>query len=301
MEDKELTQTSLVKHEIKTGDTEPIRQRTRPVPPGAHEEFKEIIREFTPGPRVLKDKEVFVYIDDILIATETEEGTTRKTNVAELRPVLVLCGYYRKIILNFSKMAQPMLMLTSQKVFWRWDAEQENSFNRLRDALFSTPVLAQPDVEGARAGTNPFIIYTDASQLGVRAVLCQKGKDRFSHPLNFAPKSLIKPERRKHVADMEALAVVFALEKILFFVYGMEVTMRTDHPPLTPFSRDAVFQVEYEDGHWRYKSIGGAKVIGKEVNARAQGWMIQIMPPPLETRKQGGTTRKLFYTESVKD
>ncbi|KAK6014146.1 zinc knuckle, partial [Ostertagia ostertagi] len=32
VEDKELTQTSLVKHEIRTGDTEPIRQRTRPVP-----------------------------------------------------------------------------------------------------------------------------------------------------------------------------------------------------------------------------------------------------------------------------
>ncbi|EYC34920.1 hypothetical protein Y032_1273g3795, partial [Ancylostoma ceylanicum] len=44
VEDVELSQTSLVKHEIDTGDTAPIRQRTRPVPIGARAEFKEIIR-----------------------------------------------------------------------------------------------------------------------------------------------------------------------------------------------------------------------------------------------------------------
>ncbi|KAL6730446.1 hypothetical protein Aduo_001423 [Ancylostoma duodenale] len=43
--DRELTQTSLVVHEVDTGDTLPIKQRTRPVPLGARAEFKGMIKE----------------------------------------------------------------------------------------------------------------------------------------------------------------------------------------------------------------------------------------------------------------
>ncbi|KAK6013854.1 zinc knuckle, partial [Ostertagia ostertagi] len=43
VEDSELTQTSLVTHDIDTGDTKPIRQKTRPVPIGARDEFKDIL------------------------------------------------------------------------------------------------------------------------------------------------------------------------------------------------------------------------------------------------------------------
>ncbi|VDP33222.1 unnamed protein product [Heligmosomoides polygyrus] len=45
VEDRELTQTNLVVHEIDSGDTEPIRQRTRPVPLRPRLEFKKMIRE----------------------------------------------------------------------------------------------------------------------------------------------------------------------------------------------------------------------------------------------------------------
>ncbi|KAK6033275.1 hypothetical protein OSTOST_00503 [Ostertagia ostertagi] len=45
VEDRELTQTSLVVHEVDTGDTAPIRQRTHPVPLGARSEFKKMIKE----------------------------------------------------------------------------------------------------------------------------------------------------------------------------------------------------------------------------------------------------------------
>ncbi|EYC40353.1 hypothetical protein Y032_0618g710 [Ancylostoma ceylanicum] len=44
VKDSELTQTDLVVHEIDTGDVPPIKQKTRPVPIGARQEFKEIIK-----------------------------------------------------------------------------------------------------------------------------------------------------------------------------------------------------------------------------------------------------------------
>lgn len=47
----------------------------------------------------------------------------------------------------------------------------------------------------------------------------------FLHPLYFA--------RNYHVTDAEALAAVFSLRKFHFFVYGMDVAVKTDHLPLT--------------------------------------------------------------------
>ncbi|EYC17421.1 hypothetical protein Y032_0030g2037 [Ancylostoma ceylanicum] len=214
----------------------------------------------------LKDREVFVYIDDILIATETEQRHyevmlevlrslqdanlklkpqkcvfmereiaflghrvdeqgvhvdpekiekvkqyPKPTNLAQLRTFLGLCGYYRKFILNFSKVARPLFELTSQKSPWKWTSEQDEAFERLKELMTTTPVLAQPDVDAARSGERPYIIYTDASQKGIGAVLCQEGKDHLLHPLYFASKSLSGAERNYHVTDTEALAVVFAL------------------------------------------------------------------------------------------
>ncbi|EYC34832.1 hypothetical protein Y032_1367g3848, partial [Ancylostoma ceylanicum] len=126
-----------------------------------------------------------------------------------------------------------MYDLTSQKAPWKWGDEQEIAFNKLKNALTTTPVLAQPDLKSAQTGTRPFIIYTDASQQGIGAVLCQEGKDGLLHPLYFASKSLTAAERRYHITDTEALAVVFALKKFHYFVYGVEVVVRTDHQPLT--------------------------------------------------------------------
>lgn len=90
---------------------------------------------------------------------------------------------------------------------------QEETIVRLKDLLTTTPVLAQPDLEGAQEGTNPYIIYTDASQRGVGAILCQKGEDESVHPIYFASKQLSKAERNYHVTDMESLALVFVLKK----------------------------------------------------------------------------------------
>ncbi|KAL6737984.1 hypothetical protein Aduo_011585 [Ancylostoma duodenale] len=236
----------------------------------------------------LKDREVFVYIDDILVATESEERHyevltkvmdalqranlklkpqkcvlmeskvsfvghevdaegvhvdpakiekireyPRPNNLAEMRTFLGLCGYYRKFVMNFSKVAKSLYDLTSAKRAWKWGSEEEEAFQELKRRMATTPVLAQPDFQAAREGTRPFVIHTDASGQGIGAVLSQEGKDGYLHPIYFASKRLSKAERNYHITDTEALAVVFALRKFHFFVYGTEVVVKTDHLPLT--------------------------------------------------------------------
>uniref|UniRef100_A0A8R1INL0 RT_RNaseH_2 domain-containing protein n=1 Tax=Caenorhabditis japonica TaxID=281687 RepID=A0A8R1INL0_CAEJA len=115
--------------------------------------------------------------------------------------------------MNFSKIAVPLTPLTSPKTAWRWEEEQEMAFQQLINKICEAPVLIQPDVEAALNGDKPFLIYTDASKQGIGAVLAQEDKDGKQYPIAFSSKSLSPAEKRYHITDLEALAMMSALRR----------------------------------------------------------------------------------------
>jgi hypothetical protein len=58
---------------------------------------------------------------------------------------LGLTGYYRKFIGQFSKIAKPLNDLQKKNRSWNWGPEQAHSFEQLKTALVSEPVLQYPD------------------------------------------------------------------------------------------------------------------------------------------------------------
>uniref|UniRef100_A0A1I7UWV7 RNA-directed DNA polymerase n=2 Tax=Caenorhabditis tropicalis TaxID=1561998 RepID=A0A1I7UWV7_9PELO len=157
---------------------------------------------------------------------------SRPTNSKELQSFLGLVNYYRKFIMNFAKMASSLTPLTSPRVPWKWETEQEESFQNLIKSICEAPVLMQPDVEAAIDGSRPFMIYTDASHQGVGAVLAQEGEDGEQHPIAFMSKSLSPAEKKYHITDLEALAMMSALRRFKTIIYGTPVIVFTDHKPL---------------------------------------------------------------------
>nr|GFB68976.1 putative reverse transcriptase domain-containing protein [Tanacetum cinerariifolium] len=81
-----------------------------------------------------------------------------------------LAGYYRRFIEGFSKIAKPMTKLTQKKVMFEWGDKQEAAFQLLKQKLCSAPTLALPE------GSEDFIVYCDASNKGLGAVLMQREK-----------------------------------------------------------------------------------------------------------------------------
>nr|GEW47089.1 putative reverse transcriptase, RNA-dependent DNA polymerase [Tanacetum cinerariifolium] len=88
----------------------------------------------------------------------------------EIHQFLGLAGYYRRFIEGFSKVAKPMIKLTQKKVEFEWDDKQEAAFQLLKQKLCSAPILALPE------GSEDFIVYCDASNKGLGAVLMQREK-----------------------------------------------------------------------------------------------------------------------------
>jgi hypothetical protein len=85
--------------------------------------------------------------------------------VSEIQSFLGLAGYYRRFVLEFSKIARPMTELLKKGVRFSWVDKCEQAFQTLRKLLTSAPVLAQPDI------TRHFDVYCDASGTGLGYVL----------------------------------------------------------------------------------------------------------------------------------
>ena len=143
----------------------------------------------------------------------------------QLQSFLGLVNYYRKHVRNFSRLASPMFELLHEGVEFTWKESQMNSFNLLKKALTSTPLLAHPDY------TLPFTIQVDASELGLGAVLCQKveGEERV---IEYLSRTIRPNEKKWPVRELEALGILWACESCRHYIIGTPFTIETDHESL---------------------------------------------------------------------
>jgi hypothetical protein len=62
------------------------------------------------------------------------------TNVTKIQSFLVLVGYYRRLIKDFSKIAKPMTKLLEKNKAFEWTKECQTSFEELKKRLTSALV-----------------------------------------------------------------------------------------------------------------------------------------------------------------
>ncbi len=90
-------------------------------------------------------------------------------NLKQLQSRLGLFSFYRKYIKGFSEIMRPMYELMRKDngtlVLFEWTDQRQKAFNEIKKKMITAPVVAYPDFD------KPFILYTDTSGGGVRAVL----------------------------------------------------------------------------------------------------------------------------------
>ncbi len=110
---------------------------------------------------------------------------SRPQTKKEVRTFLGMTGYYRRFIQNYASIAEPLTDLTkkSQLEKVHWDERAELAFQRLKKMLVSAPLMKNPDFNRV------FILQTDASGVGVGAVLSQGKKE--DHPIAYFSRKLL--------------------------------------------------------------------------------------------------------------
>ncbi|GJR84882.1 putative reverse transcriptase domain-containing protein [Tanacetum coccineum] len=170
------------------------------------------------------DKFVIVFIDDILIYSKTQEEHVEHLRLVlellkkeklyakfskcefwlremqflgtptEVRSFLGLAGYYRRFIKNFSKIAKSLTILTQKTL---------------------------PD------GSEDFVVYCDASGIGLGFVLMQRGK-----VIAYASRQLKIHKNNYTTHNLELGAVVFAFKIWRHYLYGINSVIYMDHKSL---------------------------------------------------------------------
>eukprot|EP00111_Clytia_hemisphaerica_P014823 TCONS_00043683-protein len=150
------------------------------------------------------------------------------TNIKKLRSFLGMITYCSKFLPNFATVTEPLRNLLKKDVLWEWTSVHQSTFDSLKELLLDSETLAYFDVNAETE------ISTDASCVGLGAVLMQKQKNGTWRPVSYASRSLSPVERRYSPLERECLAVIYALKRFRLYLYGLYFTIKTDHKPLVP-------------------------------------------------------------------
>ena len=141
-----------------------------------------------------------------------------------VRQFLGFASYYRRYIHHFADIAAPLNALTQKGVPFIWTKDCTEAFNTLKEHLVHAPVLSYPCFD---QDSSQFILQTDASAVGLGAVLEQDGQ-----VIAYASRSLTHSERQYSTIQRECLAIVYALKQFRHYLLGRQFKLYTDHAPL---------------------------------------------------------------------
>ena len=144
------------------------------------------------------------------------------TNLSEVRSFHGLASFYRRFVKNFSSIVAPMTeCLKKDKGKFEWTKEAQSAFELVKKKLCEAPILALPDF------SSPFEVETDASGVGIGAVLLQKKR-----PIAYFSEKLGGARLNYSTYDKEFYAIVRALDHWSHYLRPNHFVLHSDHEAL---------------------------------------------------------------------
>jgi len=152
---------------------------------------------------------------------EAVQSWPRQSSAIEIRSILGLARYYRHFAKGFSSITAPLTRLTQKGAPFKWSEECEASFQNLKTALTTAPVLVLP------TGLGSYTEYYDAVCIGLGAMLMQDGR-----VISYVSQQLKVHEKNNPVHDLELAAIVHALKIWRHYIYDVPCEVYIDHRSL---------------------------------------------------------------------
>ena len=148
------------------------------------------------------------------------------TDCTQLKSFLGMVNHYSKFLKCLADLSAPLNNLLKKEVPWEWTEQHQTCFEKIKQALTTTTVLAHfdPDI--------PIGLACDASAVGIGAVIYHKYENGTERPIAYASKTLSSSEKNYSQIEREALSIIFGVKKFHQHLYGHKFTLLTDHKPL---------------------------------------------------------------------
>jgi len=111
------------------------------------------------GEGIDRELEKMTAIQELLVPKKTKD----------VLRVLGVCGWYSQFVPHYAEITA-LKSLLAEGTKWRWSEIEQKAFQKLKESLVSAPRLCPP-LPG-----KPFNLQTDAIEVGVGAVLFQRGR-----------------------------------------------------------------------------------------------------------------------------
>jgi hypothetical protein len=127
--------------------------------------------------------------------------------VRDIRAFIGFANFYRRFIDNFSGLVAPLIRLTRKDVNFRFDNECQHSFDTLKTAFTTAPILQHFDPE------LQCIVEADSSDYATGGVLSQYDAQGVLRPVAYFSKRLAPAECNYEIYDKELLAIIRCFEQ----------------------------------------------------------------------------------------
>lgn len=171
---------------------------------------------------------------------------------------------------------------------FHWNSDSDRAFQLLKQKMIQAPVLAVPNF------SKTFVLETDASDLGIGAVLMQE-----NHPIAYLSKHLCSKNQALSAYEKECLAILMDVDRWRPYLQHNQFLIRTDHKCLLHLTEQRVasriqhkamvklmdfkYQIQYKKGINNAAADALSSCVGdEEVNA-----ISECVPAWVQRLKEG--------------
>lgn len=144
------------------------------------------------------------------------------TDIHQLRRFMGMIGFFRTFISACALESQPLLALQKANTPYHWGDDEQTSFDTLKSALTSKPVLQIYDPERETD------VHTDPCKGGLSGMLLQRGENGKFHLVYTVSRRTSVDESNYASSRLEMVAIVWSVIRMRNFLINIKFTVVTD-------------------------------------------------------------------------